>query len=93
MWYENGQLRRKVNYVDGKKDGFGLTGTRTGSKRSTILSAAIWCLPLSGNLMAKYVPLQCEGWQRDDGKYTDDGTEWLRISYKDGERRVITHLQ
>ena len=90
MWYENGQWRRKVNYVDGKKDGIWTNWYENGQQRDELfylggymVSAIVW----------KPDGEKCSMTDVKAGngvmlKYTDDGTEWLRITYKEGE---MTH--
>ena len=90
MWYENGQWRRKGNHVDGKKVGIWTHWYENGQQRDElfylggyIVSAIVWkpdgekCFMTNvkaGNGMMV--------------KYMDDGTDWLRISFKEG---VMTH--
>ncbi len=88
MWYENGQWRRKVNYVDGKKDGIWTNWYENGQQRDELfylggymVSAIVW----------KPDGEKCSMTDVKAGngimvKYMDDGTEWLHISYKEGEK-------
>ena len=88
MWYENGQWRRKVNYVDGKKDGIWTNWYENGQQRDELfylggymVSAIVW----------KPDGEKCSMTDVKAGngimvKYMDDGTEWLQISYKEGEK-------
>ena len=90
MWYENGQWRRKGNHVEGKKVGIWTHWYENGQQRDELFyidgykeSAIVWkpdgekCFMTNvkaGNGMMV--------------KYMDDGTDWLRISFKEG---VMTH--
>ena len=88
MWYENGQWRRKGNHVDGRKVGIWTHWYEKGQQRDElfylggyIVSAIVW----------KPDGEKCSMTDVKAGngmvvKYTDDGTDWLRISYKDGEK-------
>ena len=89
MWYENGQWRRKVNFVDGKKDGVWKHWYENGQQSdqlfylgSFMVSAIVW--KPNGEICSMTDVKAGNGMMV---KYTDDGTEWLRISYKDGEKR------
>lgn len=89
-WYENGQWRRSGNHVDGKMDGVWTHWYESGQQRDELFylggymgSAMVW----------KPDSEKCSMTEVKAGngvmlKYMDDGTEWLRITYKDGE---MTH--
>ena len=88
VWYENGQWRRSGNHVDGKMDGVWTHWYENGQQRDElfylggyIVSAIVW----------KPDGEKCSMTDVKAGngmvvKYMDDGTDWLRISYKDGEK-------
>ena len=89
-WYENGQKRREGNYKDGKMDGIWTHWYENGQQRDELFylggymgSAMVW----------KPDGEKCSMTDVKAGngimvKYTDDGKEWLRITYKEGE---MTH--
>ena len=88
MWYENGQWRRKVNFVDGKKDGVWKHCYENGQQSdqlfylgSFMVSAIVW--KPNGEICFMTDVNTGNGMMV---KYTDEGMEWLRISYKDGEK-------
>jgi antitoxin component YwqK of YwqJK toxin-antitoxin module len=90
VWYENGQWRRTGNHLDGKMVGIWTHWYENGQQRDEIFymggymnSAIVW----------KPNGEQCSMTDVKAGngmvvKYKDDGTDWLRISFKEGE---MTH--
>jgi antitoxin component YwqK of YwqJK toxin-antitoxin module len=88
MWYENGQWRRTGNHMDGKMDGIWTHWYENGQQRDELFyidgfkeSAIVW----------KPNGEKCSMTDVKAGngimvKYMDDGTDWLRISYKYGEK-------
>ena len=89
-WYENGQKMKEGNFKDGEPDGLESHWYENGQQRDELFyidgfkeSAIVWkpdgekCFMTNvkaGNGMMV--------------KYMDDGTDWLRISFKEG---VMTH--
>ena len=90
VWYENGQWRRTGNHLDGKMVGIWTHWYENGQQRDEIFymggymnSAIVW----------KPNGEQCSMTDVKAGngmmvKYKEDGTDWLRISFKEG---VMTH--
>ena len=90
VWYENGQWRRTGNHLDGKMVGIWTHWYENGQQRDEIFymggymnSAIVW----------KPNGEQCSMTDVKAGngmmvKYMEDGTDWLRISFKEG---VMTH--
>ena len=88
MWYENGQWRRTGNHMDGKMVGIWTHWYENGQQRDELFyfdgykeSAIVW-KPNGEKCSITNV-------KAGNGvmvKYTDGGTEWMRISYKDGEK-------
>ena len=90
VWYENGQWRRTGNHLDGKMVGIWTHWYENGQQRDEIFymggymnSAIVW--KPNGEICSMTDVKAGNGMMV---KYTDDGTEWLRITYKDGE---MTH--
>ena len=88
VWYENGQWMRSGNHVDGKMVGVWTHWYENGQQRDELFylggymgSAMVW----------KPDGEKCSMTDVKAGngimvKYMDDGTDLLRISYKDGEK-------
>ena len=86
VWYENGQWMRSGNHVDGKMVGVWTHWYENGQQRDELFylggymgSAMVW----------KPDGEKCSMTDVKAGngimvKYTDDGKEWLRITYKEG---------
>tara|TARA_B100001123_G_scaffold344324_1_gene391293 strand:+ start:455 stop:1069 length:615 start_codon:yes stop_codon:yes gene_type:complete len=88
MWHENGQWRRTGNHIDGKMDGIWTHWYENGQQRDQLFyidgykeSAIAWKPDGEKCFMTNV--------KAGNGvmvKYTDGGTEWMRITYKDGEK-------
>ena len=87
-WYENGQKEYERTYKDGKQDGLSTGWYESGQKKrelnwknDKVMSAEVW----------KPNGEKCPVTNLKDGNgvgvgYKEDGTEWYRITYKDGEQ-------
>ena len=86
-WYENGQKQKEGNWKDGKLDGLATDWYENGQKAfeltykdGKLMSAVAW----------KPNGEKCPETNVKDGNgvwvlYNEDGTEWKRDTYKDGE--------
>ena len=86
VWYENGKLRRKGNHMDGKMVGIWTHWYENNQQRdemfyiSGLMESAIVWRPDGEKCSFTDV-------KAGNGimvKYTDSGTEWLRLTYKNG---------
>ena len=94
MWYENGKLRRKGNHMDGKMVGIWTHWYENNQQRDEMFYI--------GGLMESAIVWRPDGEKcsftdvkAGNGimvKYTDNGTEWLRLTYKNGGMTHWTRL-
>jgi antitoxin component YwqK of YwqJK toxin-antitoxin module len=87
IWYENGQKEAETNWKDGKAEGLYTLWYMNGQKKSEgnwkegkVMSAKVW----------KPNGEKCPVTNVKDGngvlvKYKEDGTEWPRLTFKNGE--------
>lgn len=94
VWYENGKLRRKGNNMDGKMVGIWTHWYENNQQRdemfyiSGLMETAIVWKPDGEKCSFTDV-------KAGNGimvKYTDSGTEWLRLTYKNGGMTHWTRL-
>ena len=94
VWYENGKLRRKGNNIDGKMVGIWTHWYGNNQQRdemfyiSGLMESAIVWRPDGEKCSFTDV-------KAGNGimvKYTDSGTEWLRLTYKNGGMTHWTRL-
>ena len=94
VWYENGKLRRKGNNMDGKMVGIWTHWYENNQQRdemfyiSGLMESAIVWRPDGEKCSFTDV-------KAGNGimvKYTDSGTEWLRLTYKNGGMTHWTRL-
>jgi antitoxin component YwqK of YwqJK toxin-antitoxin module len=86
-WYEDGQKKSEENFKDGKRDGLGTRWYEDGQKKSeeNFKDGKPWTA-----IAWKPNGEKCPVTKLIDGNgvwvfHKDDGTEWIRWTFKDGE--------